>query len=242
MGLGSNKNASESYFPTGTTSELREMGIDVSKVHSCAIPDDAGGVRGCPHALRCAKFFSNPRVGGFGPKGTKPGTEGQGPENVPYHIETAEGDEKEDFQVCHMFMGGLFKRMLASRVPDDLTGEVSGERIRILGVAGKTQIVTYETLPVEPKLCNKTGNITMKTTELVQLVPKHPRPKDLDPRWRERKARAAADTDAVIDDLIEESVVADMADDAVATPVPVGGGSSDTTATAEPIRRRSNKP
>ena len=237
MGLGRNSSsisADVANFPTGTPSELEEMGHNLADVHSCAIPNPNAGIKGCMYAVRCSKFFSRDKVGGFGPKASRPGVAGHGPEYVPYSIETAEGDGKEDFTACHSFMAGLFDRMLSSRIPSDITGTVSGETIRILGVAGKAQIVTYETLPQDPKLCNKNNNVTMLTEMKVITVPKHPRPKEMDPRWRERRARGEQDADDAIDDLMDDSVAGSLVDDVV--------GESDSGASAEPVLKRRVKP
>jgi hypothetical protein len=230
MGIGNPTRLSpeNSHFPTGTPTELREMGKDLSEVFSCAVPhrDGASGVpvvRGCPHAARCAKFFRNEKIGTFGPKSANPGAEGQGPENVPFSIETAEGDYMESYIPCHAFFGGLYGRMVAARDPEANTGE----RIHILGKAGETKIVTYTTLPEAP---GSTTNMRLITTEEVLTVPKHVRPYELDPRWKMKRARMAEEAEQAVEDVLGESVAGALED---------GPQAGETvSADALPVRRK----
>jgi len=230
MGLGNPTQLSpeNAHYPTGTPKELREMGKDLGQVFSCAVSqrDGASGVpviRGCAHAARCARFFRNEKIGTFGPAGTNPGDAGEGPENVPFSIETAEGDYMESYVPCHVFFGGLWGRMVASRDPENATGE----KIHILGKAGEAKIVTYTTLPEAP---GSTTNMKLVTTEEVLTVPKHPRPFELDPRWRMKKARMAEEAEQAIEEVLGASVAE------VLEPGPVDGET--VTAGALPQRRK----
>lgn len=217
-------------YPTGTTDELRTMGEDVREVFSCAVPHvDANKmaiVRGCPRAVTCAKFFRNEKIGNFGPRSTEPGAQGQGPENVPFSIETAEGDYMESFMPCHAFLGGPYGRMMAARNPETNTGE----KIHILGKAGEAKIMISTTLPRTPGPKGNGADMTLVTTEEVIVVPKHRRPQELDPRWKMRQARAAADADEAIDAVLGESAGAEM---------PVGEVSGEAASVESlPVRRR----
>ena len=171
-------------FATGTPAELRELGVNLGDKPSCAVPDPQNGIMGCPHAANCSKLFGQDRFGGFGPKSAAKGTAGQGPEYVPYYVETPEGDAKEDFIRCSAFMAGLYGRMLAMNDPTEPSGEV----IQILGVAGQTKIRTFLLLPEEPK--SKTNTRMAEEVEQVFVVPKHPRPKDVDRRGTLRQSAA----------------------------------------------------
>lgn len=194
-------------YPTGTPAELETMGEDLSRVFSCAVTErnDSGIpiVRGCPHAARCSKFFRNEKIGDFGPKATSPGSAGEGPENVPFSIETAEGDEMESWLPCHAFFGNVYGRMMASRDPET----DSGEKIRILGRAGEAKVLVSTTLPRTP---GSTTDMVLVTTNEVVTVPKHPRPFELDPRWRIKRARQVEEAAAVVDDVLGKSAAADM--------------------------------
>lgn len=194
-------------FATGTPDELLEMGEDLREVFSCAIPSvDANKraiIRGCPRAGTCAKFFKDKRLGGFAPKNTQPGTPGQGPENVPFSIETAEGDYMESYMPCHVFLGGPYGRMMAARNPEANTGE----KIHVLGKAGEAKIMVSTTLPKSPKSLT---DMTLVTTNDVIVVPKHPRPQELDPRWKVKRARMEAEAEEAVDDVLGESVGAHM--------------------------------
>ena len=218
------------------------MGEDVSQVFSCSVPvkDGQGGhtLRGCPFAGkkgRCFRMFNgrNPRIGDFGPKTEAPGDTGHGPENVPFALRTADGDEFESFMPCHRFLIAVYPRMLAARDPR----EPSGEKIRILGKAGEAQIVQTFSLPEEPKRCNKNGNNTMVHETTVSTCPKHVRPFELDPRWKERAARDRADmaeeSAAYTEDDDAGVDVASDEPDAVLPPEPVA-----VTAEAAPVIRR----
>lgn len=169
-------------FATGTPDELRELGVNLAIKPSCAVPDPNNGIMGCPHAANCSKLFGREKFGGFGPKSDAKGTPGHGPEYVPYYVETPEGDAKEDFIRCSAFMGGLYGRMLAMNDPTEPSGEV----IQILGVAGVTKIRTFLLLPEEPK--SKTNTRMAPEVEQVFVVPKHPRPKDIDRRGSLRQS------------------------------------------------------
>lgn len=229
MGLGNPTQLSPklSPYPTGTPDELAKMGEDLAVVFSCAVPvRTAGGipvVRGCNQATKCAKFFRNERIGAFGPSSTTDGAAGQGPENVPFSIETAEGDYMESFIPCHAFFGGLYGRMLASRNPEANTGE----KIHILGKAGEAKIVTYTTLPRTP---GSTTDMTLVTTENVITVPKHVRPFELDPRWKMRRARQEEESEQAIEEVLGESASAGMPDGET--------GEEQVTAGALPVKRK----
>ena len=247
MGLGKlpgHQKADESHVPMGTPDELRVMGHDLSLVNSCAVPDPDNGIKGCIHAVRCSALFGRAKLGGFGPKSTARGTAGLGPEHVPYHLSTAEGDEKEDFIPCHTFVGALLPRMLASRIPDALTGQVSGETIRIIGRAGETDIVVHDYLP--KRAGNRDKDYRMESSVRVMKVPKHPRPQELDPAWKVRRARAEQDADDVMDDFMAESAADVMTDieremESLHDAAAAGDALEPTTATSEPIKRRASK-
>lgn len=216
--------------PTGTPAELREMGENLSEVFSCAIPHVEGlktVLRGCPRAGTCNKFFRNSKIGDFGPKDTHPETPGQGPENVPFSIETAEGDYMETFLPCHVFLGGPYGRMMAARNPEANTGE----KIRILGKAGEAKIMISTTLPRTPGPKGNGGDMTLVTTSNVIEVPKHARPFELDPRWRMRQAQRAEELEEAVDDVLGESAGAGM---------PVGKVDAEPQVTAEslPVRKK----
>lgn len=40
-------------MPIGTVDELEELGLNLAHFGSCAVPNKAGGIRGCSEALRC---------------------------------------------------------------------------------------------------------------------------------------------------------------------------------------------
>lgn len=163
----------EALFPTGTPAELKKLGHNLREVHSCAIPED-GRIRGCPFAFDCAlRKFGNPDEGGFGPPDVEPGTPGQGPRNVGYFLQTQEGSSMEDYMRCSAYMTVLFNR----EQKQDETGEV----IMVIAQEGE-RIETIKTVPVDPVLCNKNGNMTMKTYTEVIEVPKHARPGEVDIR------------------------------------------------------------
>lgn len=239
MGIqGSPNSPRNAFFPTGTPEELTVLGEDLSEVHSCAVPvsDGRGGttLRGCPFAgkkSRCHAMFNgrNPRIGDFGPKTDTPGEVGQGPENVPFSLRTAEGDELESFMPCHRFLIAVYPRMLAARNPQN----PSGEKIRILGKAGETKIVVTHSLPVAP---GSTKDVRMMHDTQVITVPKHIRPKELDPRWKERMLRDAADDQEAAmgwtEDQDSDGVHIDVASDEPAGEQPAA------VAEEAPIRRR----
>lgn len=214
-------------FPTGTPAELEQMGEDLSRVFSCAVTQKTESgipiVRGCPHAARCSKFFRNEKIGAFGPKSSKAGSAGEGPENVPFSIETAEGDEMESWIPCHAFFGSLYGRMMASRDPDTDTGE----RVRILGKAGEAKVLVSTTLPRTP---GSTTDMVLITTNEVVTVPKHPRPFELDPRWRLKRARQVEEADAVLDEVLGDSAAADLPEGRI--------DGEEVTASALPMRKR----
>lgn len=256
MGVqGATQTPRTSFLPTGTPDELKRLGEDIGDVHSCAVPvsDGHGGskLKGCPFAGkkgRCFAMFNgrNPRIGDFGPKSVEPGTAGQGPENVPFCLRTTDGDELETFMPCHRFLASVYPRMLAARNPQS----PSGEKIRILGRAGEAKIVVTYSLPEDPKLCNKNGNNTMVHDTQVITVPKHIRPHEMDPRWKERLARDKADESeaaaAFTDDETDVSSI-DAASDEPEEVIPVsalpGAEPVEAQAVAEeaPIRRRGPK-
>lgn len=216
--------------PTGTPEELRSMGENLAEVFSCAIPHVEGlktVLRGCPRAGTCNKFFRNSKIGDFGPKDTHPETPGAGPENVPFSIETAEGDYMETFLPCHVFLGGPYGRMMAARNPEANTGE----KIRILGKAGEAKVMISTTLPKVPgPKPTGLGDMTLVTTTEVITVPKHRRPQELDPRWRMRQAERAADLEDAVDDVLGESAGA-------ALPVGKVDGSA-TSVESIPVRKK----
>ena len=170
MGIGRSNEVRENpeLVPLGTPAELKALGYDLKVVRSCCVQKD-GEIKGCMYAPKCSKLFGRPgtRYGGFGPPSDAPGTPGLGRENVPYFIRFSEGDEKEDQTWCYMFMGTLYNRMLASRIPDPETGETSGETIRLLGRAGETSIVVDNYLPEEPKSLKNTR--MRPSTDVVQV-------------------------------------------------------------------------
>jgi len=197
-------------YPTGTPDELREMGENLAEVFSCAIPHVEGLktiVRGCPRAGTCQRFFRSEKIGNFGPKDVRPESPGQGPENVPFSIETAEGDYMETFLPCHVFLGGPYGRMMAARNPEVNTGE----KIRILGKAGEAKVMLSTTLPKIPgPKPSGQGDMTLVTTQEVIVVPKHRRPAELDPRWRMRQAQIAEELEDAVEDVLAASAGADM--------------------------------
>lgn len=175
MGLKSNQMTApdSALFPTGTPVELKALGHDLRQVHSCAIPEP-GRIRGCVHAVECSlRKFGLVDEGGFGPPDTEPGTPGQGPRNIGYYLRTHEGDWKEDFIRCSAYMTVLLNR--------ENKQEETGEELVIVAQEGEPIEVTT-TVPVEPKLCNKTGNYALKTETNSILVPVHARPGELDKR------------------------------------------------------------
>lgn len=233
MGLGrTNQTADDpTAVPCGTPDEMRALGYNLNEVRSCAVPKE-GEVKGCMYAANCSKLFGRPgtRYGGFGPPSQVPGTPGQGRENVPYYIKFSEGDEKEDATWCYMFMATLYNRMLASRVPDPTTGEVTGDVIRLLGRAGETSIVVDNLVPQEPKLCNKNGNMTMISTTDVVKVEKATRIGSNKRLVASQRANMAAEAE-VFDGIDGESASVDMA--------PVDPAEVVAAAAEEaPIRRR----
>ena len=204
MGLGNNNgfvSPRDAALPMGTPAELGAAGYSLSECHSCAIP--APGIKGCMYAEKCSRLFGKKgqRFGGFGPPSTAPGTPGQGYENVAYSLETIEGDYKEDYTYCHMFMATLYNRMLASRDPEF----PSAERIHLLGKAGETDIIVWETLPQAPKLSNTNRNYTMVTTEKIVPVPRVQRLAEIDQRARSRRAATLADNEDYLAGFAGES-------------------------------------
>lgn len=174
----------EALFATGTPAELRKLGHDLRTVHSCAIPNIEGGVRGCPHAVECSKrMFGIADEGGFGPESAEPGTPGQGPKYVGYYLQTQEGDEKEDFIRCSAWMGALFNRYVDQ--------EKTGETLLIVAQEGEP-IEILEKVPAEPRTCNKSNNIVLLEEMKQILVPVHPRPEELDRRAGFRKGAKEA--------------------------------------------------
>jgi hypothetical protein len=233
MGLGNNNgfvSPEQSSVPMGTPAELRAAGYNPAAVPSCAVPAPEQGIKGCMYAVKCSRLFGKKglRFGGFGPPSDAPGTPGEGHEIVPYSIRFADGGEKEDSTYCHAFMATLYNRMLAARDPDF----PSGEEIKLLGKAGEVDIVVYETLPVEPKLCNKTRNYTMHTEEKVVRVEKALRLSQMDPRAKSRRASIVADDMEYLAGLAGESKAADVTAAAVAEESPPQPA---------PIRRRSSR-
>lgn len=169
----------EALYATGTPDELRVLGHDLRNVHSCAIPNIDGGVRGCPHAVECAKrMFGIDDEGGFGPPSDVPGTPGQGPKYVGYYLETQEGDAKEGFVRCSAWMTAFFNRYVDQ--------EKTGETLLIVAQEGEP-IEVVETVAAEPRTCNKSGNVTLISDEKQILVPVHPRPAEIDRRSKFRK-------------------------------------------------------
>lgn len=168
----------EALYATGTPAELRIIGHDVRRVHSCAIPNPEGGIRGCAHATECAlRMFGLADEGGFGPQNDLPGTPGNGPKYVGYYLETQEGDAKEDFIRCSAWMTALYNRYQDQ--------EKTGETLLIVAQEGEP-IEIMETVPVEPRTCNKSNNVALVSTVKQILVPVHPRPADIDRRAKFR--------------------------------------------------------
>lgn len=233
MGLGNTNSQSPttSMNPTGTPAELEAMGHDLGAVRSCAVPSvNASGIPillGCPRAADCAKFFRNKRIGDFGPKSLASGTPGAGPANVPYSLETAEGDYFESYAPCFSFFGGVYGRMIASRNPMLNTGE----KIHILGLEGEAEIMVTTTLPQSP---GSLTNMTLVTTTSVDKVPKFKRPHEVDPTWKMRRARQIADADEALDDMLGESAAGAL--DAGEA------GEEEVTAGAIPVRRKPGRP
>jgi hypothetical protein len=199
------------YFPIWNPEELKAQGEDLATVHSCAIPKE-GEIKGCMYARRCSRLFGQKgtriaeRIGDFGPQSLTPGTPGQGPEIVPYSIETADGFEKEDHTICHIFMASIYPRMIASHNPDPEFR--SDERIRILGKAGM-DIFVKDLVPEDPKACNKNGNYTMVATEGVQRVPKYREWMKLPARVKARMLGRKADAEEAIESLLGETAAAE---------------------------------
>lgn len=171
MGIGRSNEVRENpeLVPLGTPDELRALGYDLKAVRSCCVAKD-GEIKGCMYAKKCSKLFGRPgtKYGGFGPPSDAPGTPGLGREHVPYYIRFSEGDEKEDQTWCYMFMGTIYNRMLASRIPDPETGETSGETIRLLGRAGEVSIVQDNYLSV-PDPTAKGGRRMEPSTDVVKV-------------------------------------------------------------------------
>ena len=250
MGISGNNGQGPQFstHPTGTPAELREMGFDLGEVRSCAVrkKDNEGKavVLGCPYAKdKCPRLFDgrNPRIGDFSPKEDDPDAGGQGPRNVPFYLKTTEGNELESYMPCHMFIASVYPRMLMARHPET----PSGETVRILGVESTTpenldgaRIVVTESLPVDP---GNPKNIRLKHETFALRTPHHPRPKDLDARWKEKMLRdradaieSAADFGPVTGDIAEIDVASDEPAPAVAAVVE---STEPATAAAEPIRR-----
>ena len=189
-------------YPTGTPAELVAMGEDLREVFSCAIPHDDGQrhaiIKGCPRAGTCQKFFKSEKIGNFAPRSTVPGTPGQGPENVPFSLQTEDGSYLETYLPCHIFLSGPYGRMLASRNPE----MNSAEEIHILGKAGEAKIMLSTTLPRSPRGGPRGDDMTLITTNDVIVVPKHKRPAELDPGWRMRQSRRAAEADEAVEDVL----------------------------------------
>jgi len=204
--------------PQGTPDELRAHGLDVREVASYCVTLLSGDgqvlIKGCPVAARCSRFFGKKSaIGGFGPPSDIPGTPGTGGrENVPYSIE-ADGMYKEDFIPCDAFMSGLYQRMLASRDPENPTGE----KIRVLGKAGEARIEIVEVTSEDPINCNRNGNSRIKQTTKVITVPKMKRlgERAVDgtmPRQASRQIEAEADAEALIQEAIGQSRAEQEAD------------------------------
>lgn len=169
----------EALYATGTPAELRAIGHDLRRVHSCAIPNPEGGIRGCAHAVECSlRMFGMQDEGGFGPQNDLPGTPGLGPKYVGYYLETVEGDAKEDFIRCSAWMTALYNRYQDQ--------EKTGETLLVVAQEGEP-IEIVETVPVEPRTCNKSNNVALVSETKQILVPEHPRPADIDRRSKFRQ-------------------------------------------------------
>jgi hypothetical protein len=123
----------EHPLPAGTLDQIRQAGLNPSKVGCCASP--ARGVRGCPWAApteispegEC--IFGQPRYGGF---------RGKKVSNVGIYLRTSgtDGNRQQQLQMpCHAFI-----RTLKSRMLDGLTQRargLDGEIIRIIAQEGE---------------------------------------------------------------------------------------------------------
>lgn len=136
----------------------RAQGLDVSKIRTCAVPDE-GRVRGCQWAKTCkARMFSRPEYGGFGPQSLEPGTGGQGPEYVQfYQMDSASMSEREAQLLCTSFMSYMYDMYRQQ--------EETGDRIVIYPPG--TDVEMQHMLPVR----GESGRMVLKTiTETVKAV------------------------------------------------------------------------
>lgn len=123
----------EHPFPAGTLDQIRQAGLNPSKVGCCAPP--ARGVRGCPWAAPTETspegecIFSQSRYGGF---------RGKKVSNVGVYLRTSatDGGRQQHFQTpCYAFI-----RTLKSRMIDGITQRargLDGEIVRIIAQEGE---------------------------------------------------------------------------------------------------------
>ena len=146
--------------PIGTLDELREQGIDPREVACCHAPAP-GVIRGCAIEKECP--FHLKRYGGF--KGTG------GPKYVGYFLQTHEGNKKEDFCTCVVFVRTLLARQRAG-----MAARQEGkphEIIRVVAQEGE-KIITRISVPVNE--LDKSPTADYKYVMAAVEVPKFPRP------------------------------------------------------------------
>ena len=147
-------------LPQGTPDELRRAGLNPEQIASCA--PSGPGVRGCPLEKECP--FQLAKYGGF---------KYQGPKYVGFYQMTSEGNQREDFMLCHAFVRTMLARMReGNRAREEGRAH---ETIRVIAQEGDT-VRQRVAVPVNPDDHTINARYAVKTFRV--QVPEWPRPGD----------------------------------------------------------------
>jgi hypothetical protein len=155
----------KSHTPICSVERAKELGFDLAAVATCAAPNPAGKVRGCPVWDSCR--FDRPEYGGF--KGTRP-------HFIGYYLRAIDGGAKRDVCACFSFINTLQPRMddgMAMR----LKGESRYETVKIVAQEGEV-IELKKVVPAPP---SKDGQMKWVKSVTKNAVPEFPDPTSNDP-------------------------------------------------------------
>lgn len=186
------------HLPVGTPAEVEAAGESLDMVASCAQPNKATGMRGCPYWKTC--MFGKKALGGFKGK--------SGPHWIGYELKTSNADgghRKEDITSCFGFVAsGLQSRMLAGI--DRRNRGLDHEIVRVIAQEGE-EIVYRKWVLVDP---NNPKNYKMKSITAPLVVPKFRRPGENPEESYEQKMAARSKRRDSIEADIEDMVTEEM--------------------------------
>ena len=178
---------SKTTYPVCSLARARELGLDVSKVLTCApSPQDSNdpSVAGCPQWRNCP--FDKPGYGTF---------KGQGPQYIGYYLRTIEDRVKTEICNCYTFVTTL---LAAQR--DGLQARVRGdskfETVKIVAHQGESIEIKYHL-----KRAKKDGTSETYYERKRVVIPPMPDPGEVDP-FLEFERDIAAEFESGIADSI----------------------------------------